>query len=118
VCEITGKTQIEANMELLSRKEELILMAIWKLGDSAYGITVKNEIEANTGVKWLFGSIYTPITKLFDRGLITKSEGIPNGTRGGRPKVYFRLTQDGKKALAATQELSKALWTDVPPITL
>ncbi len=105
-------------MELLSRKEELILLTIWKLGDNAYGITIRDEIAECAGVKWLFGSIYTPLGKLYDKGLITKSERHESTEKGGRPKVYFELTPAGKKALARIKELSAALWTDVPPITL
>ncbi len=104
-------------MEFLSRKEELILLAIWKLGDKAYGMTIRDEITERTGVKWLFGSIYTPLTKLYDMGLITKTEGFESSDRSGRPKVFFRLTKAGKEALARVKELNSVLWTNVPPLT-
>ncbi|MCP4727467.1 MAG: PadR family transcriptional regulator [bacterium] len=105
-------------MELLSRKEELILLAIWKLGDNAYGITIRDELENTIGVSWLFGSIYTPLNHLYDKGLISRLEGETTSERGGRPKIYFSLTPKGKEALARVKELNSALWTEIPPITL
>ncbi|MFC1563964.1 PadR family transcriptional regulator [candidate division KSB1 bacterium] len=105
-------------MELLSRKEELILLAICKLGDNAYGITIRDELEDTIGVTWLFGSIYTPLNQLYDKGLITKIEGETTSERGGRPKVYFKLTPGGKEELIRVKELNTSLWTEVPPITI
>jgi PadR family transcriptional regulator PadR len=103
---------------MLSRKEELILITIWKLGDDACGIAIRDELEASIGVKWLFGSVYTPLSRLYDEGLISKSEKQLSSERGGRPKVYFKLTPEGKKALVKIKEFSTALWADVPPITI
>ena len=105
-------------MDILSRKEELILLTIWKLGDEAYGITIRDELEHSIGVKWLFGSIYTPLRKLYDKGLITKSEHHSPSDRGGRPKVTFQLTPEGKKALVKMRAFSNNLWADIPPITI
>ena len=105
-------------MDILSRKEELILLTIWKLENDAYGITIRDELEDCVGVKWRFGSIYTPLSKLYDKGLITKSERQSSSVRGGRPKVYFSLTPAGKKALAQIREFSATLWADIPPITI
>ena len=104
-------------MDMLSRKEELILLTIWKLGNNAYGITIRDELEDCIGVKWRFGSIYTPLSKLYDKDFITKTERQSSSNRGGRPKVYFNLTPEGRKALARIREFSATLWADVPPIT-
>lgn len=103
-------------MEYLSRKEELILLAIWRLGEDAYGMTIREKLVEITDIKWLFGSIYTPLTKLYDKGLITKTEVVAASDHGGRPRVYFELTETGKEALEKIQELNSSLWTDVPPL--
>ncbi len=105
-------------MELLSRKEELILLMIWKLGDDAFGLTIRDALIDVTGVKWLFGSIYTPLTKLYEKGMITKYDGNSANERGGRPRVYFNLTPRGKEALTQIKHVNEAIWGDMPPINL
>lgn len=104
-------------MKLLSRKEEMILLAIWKLQDNAYGVTIREYIENKTGVKWLFGAIYSPLGRLVDWGFVESYESDPLPERGGRRKTFYRLTSDGKKALLKTKELNTALWLDIPPLT-
>lgn len=103
-------------MKLLSRKEELILLMIHRLGETAYGISIRDELERCIGVKYLFGSIYTPLAKLFDKGLITKTEMPAADADDGRPRVYFRITPRGMEALARIREVNAALWSDIPPL--
>ena len=105
-------------MNLLSRKEELILLTIWKIGDDACGITIRDELEKSIGIDWLFGSIYAPLIKLYDKGLIAKFEVKSSSSRGGRPRITFKLTPKGKKALVKIRAFSTTLWADVPPITI
>ena len=103
-------------MEFLSRKEELILLAIWKLDDNAYGMTIREKLIELTGIKWLFGSIYTPLAKLYEKGLIIKTEVSVVSDHGGRPRVYFNLSEQGKEALLRIKKLNAYLWEDVPPL--
>jgi PadR family transcriptional regulator len=105
-------------MKLLSRKEELILIAVWKLqdGEGAYGVTIREYIERMTGVVWLFGAIYSPLARLLKNGLVEARESDPLPERGGRRKVLCRLTGDGKAALRAMKGLSEALWDDAPAL--
>jgi len=105
-------------MKLLSRKEELILLAIWKLqdGEGAYGVTIREYIERMTGAAWLFGAIYSPLARLLKNGLVEACESEPIPARGGRRKTLYRLTEDGKSALGAMKELNTALWEDAPAL--
>lgn len=104
-------------MRLLSRKEEMILLAIWKLQDNAYGVTVREYIEEMTGQKWLFGAIYNPLGRLVDMGLVESYESDPLPERGGRRKILYRLTIQGKGELIKVRELNSAMWMDIPPLT-
>ena len=106
-----GKT-----MKLLSRKEEMILLAIWKLQENAYGVTIREYIEKMTNVKWLFGAIYSPLGRLVDCGFVESYESEPLPERGGRRKTLYRLTPDGKQALLKVKELNSAMWLDIPPL--
>ena len=104
-------------MRLLSRKEEMILLAVWKLQDNAYGVTIREYIEQVSGVKWLFGAIYNPLGRLVEMGYVESYESDPLPERGGRRKTMYRLTGEGKSALEQIREMQLAMWTDVPPLT-
>jgi len=104
-------------MRLLSRKEEMILLAVWKLQGNAYGVTIREHIEKASGVKWLFGAIYNPLGRLVEMGFVEADESDPLPERGGRRKTLYRLTMNGKAALERIRELQAAMWTDVPPLT-
>lgn len=103
-------------MRILSRHEEIILSAIWKLQENAYGMAIRAEIEKVTGVKMPFGSIYTPLARLLDKGLISSLEGEPSPQRGGRRKIFYHLTATGKKALIDIHKLQTAIWANMPAL--
>ena len=103
-------------MKLMSRVDELILVAIWKLGKSAYGMAVREEVIRATGVNWLLGAIYGPLARLHRHGLVASVKGEPTPERGGRAKVYYELTPAGKSALKKIREVSAAMWDGAPTI--
>lgn len=103
-------------MELLSRKEEIILLSIQRLGNEAYGIKIREDIKDVTGISWPFGSIYTPISNLDEKGLIISCKGEITTVRGGKAKIYFELTKAGLEALAKIKTLHENLWNNVPPL--
>lgn len=101
-------------MRLLSRKEEIILLSVWKLQDKAYGVTIREYIEKMTEYKWLFGAIYSPLGRLVDCGYVESYESNPLPERGGRRKILYRVTPQGIEALKAVKKLVLAIWEDVP----
>ena len=105
-------------MKLLSRKEEIILLAVWKLQneEGAYGVTIRRYIEDKTGLKWLFGAIYAPLGRLLDTGYVEAFESEPLPERGGRRKILYRLTKNGEDALRKVKEVENALWMEIPPL--
>jgi len=103
-------------MKLLSRVDELILLAIWRLGSEAYGMAIWEEIKAATGVKWLMGAIYGPLGRLHRQGLVDTVKGDPTPERGGRAKVYYRLTPVGLKELKKIQGIHAVMWDGVRKI--
>jgi len=98
-------------MILLSRSEEIILLAIWKLKDNAYGVTIREHISAATGHDWSFGAIYKPLKKLTQRNYVQKKMSEPAAERGGRSKYLYTLTSDGEAALKEIRRIQKAIWT-------
>jgi len=97
-------------MKLISRIDELILIAIWKLGEHAYGMAVREEIIRATGVNWLLGAIYGPLARLHRQGFVVSAKGEPTPERGGRAKVYYELTPAGRTALQKIQDVSAEMW--------
>lgn len=99
-------------MILLSRSEEIVLLAIWKLKDNAYGVSIREQVSADTGHEWSFGAIYKPLKALARRGYVKKSSSEPCTERGGRSKYMYRLTPSGEDALKEIRRIYKAIWTD------
>ena len=104
-------------MKLLSRIEEIILVAIWRLGDNAYGMTIREEVIQATGKEWLLGAIYGPLGRLHKNGYVESVKGEPTAERGGRAKVYYRLSTEGRAALEEIQQVNAYLWKDMPDLS-
>jgi PadR family transcriptional regulator PadR len=105
-------------MKTLSRSEEIILLSILKLGGDAYGVSIRSQIWKDTGDKWSFASIYTPLDKLSKKGFVKKTKGDPLPERGGKSKFYYRVTPEGKKALIELYEKHQKVWSDISHIEL
>lgn len=88
----------------LGSLEHIVLLAVMRLGDDAYGISVRREIEATTGRDLSIGAIYATLMRLESKGFLKSSEGEPTAERGGRAKRYFRVTVDGKSAAQSTHD--------------
>ena len=105
-------------MRLLTRTEEFILLAVWRLQDDAYSIPIQRQISSITGRKWSLGAIYMPLERLVKKGYLASylSESTPE--RGGRHKRIYRLTQEGKRALIRIREVERAMWAGIPKLSL
>ena len=77
---------------------------------------IRDEVIKATGVNWLLGAIYGPLGRLHKKGLVATVKGEPTPERGGRAKVYYKLTGEGIKELSRIQEVNSAIWKDVPRI--
>jgi PadR family transcriptional regulator PadR len=97
-------------MKILSRPEELILLTILQLKDTAYGVTIRNRLIEATGTDWTIGAVYVPLNRLTEAGYLDTSIGEPTAERGGKRKRYYALTSRGMKALAYTKKINDALW--------
>ncbi len=82
----------------LGEFEYLMLTAVARLGDGAYGVAIRQEIEDATGRPCSLGALYTTIDRLETKGLIRTSMGDPTPQRGGRPKRMVRITPKGTQA--------------------
>lgn len=103
-------------MKFLSRIEEILLLAIWKLGDSAYGISIREQVERDTGVKWLSGAIYAPLNRLKKNGFVATHQAEGSAELGGRPRIYYTLTRIGQEKLVSLQEMNNVMWATIPDL--
>ena len=102
----------------LTKNEELILLSIWKLKDSAYGVTIREHYKKVTGKVLNFGSLYNTLYSLVRKRLITSQESEPQSKKGGRRKILYSLTHEGQKALQHAQEMHRLAWKGVPDFAL
>ncbi len=100
-------------MRLLTRMEELILLAVWRLGDNAYGITIREEVGKSTGEEWPLGAIYPFLSRLQKGGYVKTSTSRSIPERGGRHKIMYRLTESGREALAEVQRVNARAWDGI-----
>lgn len=86
----------------LGEFEQLILLALARLGDEAYGVTIRETLRDRAGRRASFGAIYSTIRRLEAKGLVRSFKGEPEAVRGGRAKKYVALTARGRAALRSS----------------
>lgn len=99
---------------MLTRTEELILLAVWRLKDNAYSVAIKKELNAVTRRIWSFGAVYMPLDRLVKKGLLDSFLTDPTPERGGRSKRIYRPTQLGLDALMEIRRIQEAAWRNIP----
>ena len=87
----------------LGEFEQIVLLAILRLGVSAYGVSIRAEIETCARRKTTAGSLYTTLERLERKGLVSAWSGEPTPERGGRAKRFYRLTKEGHSRLTDAQ---------------
>jgi PadR family transcriptional regulator, regulatory protein PadR len=100
----------------LSNFELMVMLAIIRIGDEAYGVSISNEIEETTGSEVLLGSVYDALTRLQEKGLVSSSLGEATSERGGRAKRHFRATSRGIRVVRETQQSLVKLWRGLPEL--
>ena len=100
----------------MSRSDELILLAVWKLQDEAYGASVLDYLVAHTKEDWSIAGVYAPLKRLNAMGLLTSSTGKPTPERGGRRKRLYSLTGLGKRALHESKAEYLRMWQGLPAL--
>jgi|SRR5713101_1747973 len=105
-----------ARREFLGGFELLVLLALIRLGDEAYGVPISEAIEESSGREVALGSVYTTLYRLEQKGLVSSRLGEPTAARGGRAKTYFRVTAKGLREVRQAQRTLVKLWNGVPQL--
>ncbi len=97
-------------MKELSKSEETFLIAIYRLKDEAYGVAICDKIHELTGKMYTFGTLYKILDQVVRHGYAIKEEGEPSKERGGRRKMFYRLTEEGIEGLKNSYKFRASLW--------
>lgn len=102
----------------LGEFEEIVLLTIAILHKSAYGVAIKEEIEARLARDVSMGALHAAMLRLEKKGYIRSFLGEGTEDRAGRPRRYFQMTALGKKALEYSRQTRDDLWNAIPKISL
>jgi PadR family transcriptional regulator PadR len=105
-----------ARREFLGGFELLVLLALIRLGDEAYGVPISEAIEESSGRDVALGSVYITLERLENKGFVSSALGEPTAVRGGRAKTYFRITAKGLREVRQAQRTLIKLWRNVPQL--
>ena len=97
-------------MKDLTLTEEMFLLAVWKLKDNAYGVTIRQHVSRETGRTYPYGTLYSALDKLARKGYLNRTCSDPTQERGGRRKYFYHITPAGIEALKNAMELTRLLW--------
>jgi PadR family transcriptional regulator PadR len=103
VEEMGGRTHL-GDVELI------VMLALLRLGENAYGVPISSEIELQSGREVALGSVYATLERLQEKGLVSSNLGEPTAERGGRAKRYFRVTIKGLREVRETRQALMKLW--------
>ena len=100
----------------LGEFELMVLLALIRLEDEAYGVPIAREIEQCAGREAALGSVYAALERLESKGLVSSRLGDPTAERGGRAKRFFKVTDLGLREARATQRALTSLWSGIPKL--
>ncbi len=102
--------------EALGHFELMVMLAVIRLGDTAYGVPISDAIEKSTGREVLVGSVYAALERLEEKGFVASEVGEPTAERGGRAKRYFRVTEKGLHQVRNTRGALIKMWEGIPAL--
>lgn len=100
----------------LGEFQELVMLVVGMLYDDAYGISIKDAIEQQSGRKVTLSTVHSALNRLEDKGLLISYMSEPIKARGGRPKRLFKITTVGREALIENRELRNRIWEHIPKV--
>jgi DNA-binding PadR family transcriptional regulator len=100
----------------LGELEQIVLLAVMRLGDDAYAVPIQELIESQTGRKVARGALYTALDRLEAKGCVRSRLGEPLAERGGRARRYFKVTPSAVRALKDSRLALMRLWNGLEQI--
>ena len=104
--------------KFISRSEEFLLLAVWRLKENAYGVTIRDQIKKATGKTWAYGALFVMLKRLEKKGYLTSYFADPSSHRGGKSKRIFQLSPQGIKALKEVRKAQESVWSGIKELRL
>ncbi|MEJ2203738.1 MAG: PadR family transcriptional regulator [Gemmatimonadota bacterium] len=98
------------SQDYLGEFEQMVLLSVMRLGEGAYGLAIKDELESVAGRSPSSGALYTTLDRMEHKGLVESYAGETSSDRGGRPRRYVQLTPAGHEMLSRSRSTLMALW--------
>ena len=102
-----------SKQKFLGEFEQMILLAMMRLGENAYGSSIRQLLVETIKRDVTVGALYTTLERLESKGLVSSRLGEATAERGGRAKRYFSVSAEGRTQLAKTKQALDTLWRDV-----
>ncbi len=107
---VTLRMTVDKKSGHIGEFEQLALLAVMRLGDSAYGAPIQRELEATAGRRASISAIYITLTRLQDKGLVSSWMGAPTEARGGKKRRFFKVGPAGVAALDRARSQLLSMW--------
>ena len=101
--------------DALGEFEQLVMLAVLRLDEEAYGTSIREELKIRAERDVSPGAIFTTLERLESRGLVASRYGEPTAERGGRRKRFYRLSGEGRRALARSLRTVKRMARGLEP---
>ncbi len=104
------------NVTVLGEFEQMVLLAVLRLGEEAYAFTIRGEIEECTGREVSRGAVYTTLDRLENKGLLSSWMGEPRPVRSGKARRFYTVEPEGIDALNEAREALRSMWAGLEPL--
>ncbi len=97
--------------------QQLVLLAVARLGDDAFGGAIRDELERVAGRSVSISTVYVTLVRMEDQGLVASTRELESEGRGGKARRYFQLTGEAWAALEISRQAIDRMWEGVEPAT-
>ena len=102
----------------LGEFEEIVLLTVAVLGNGAYGVSITNELDEQSGRSVSLSAVHAALHRLEEKGMLSSYLGDATAERGGRRKRLFSVTAQGSQILHEIRSVRERLWSAIPPNSL
>jgi DNA-binding PadR family transcriptional regulator len=100
-------------MKSLTVVEETVMLAVYRLKEEAYSVTIHQKILDMTGKDMIIGTLFNVLKQLFRKGYIDKKKGKAVHEKGGKSIMFYSISEEGFKALDQTRKMHNKIWENI-----